>query len=158
MMNKFYLFLFLLLYATAGMTAEKKNAVIFWYTNGEKHTYLLNTNPELTFSGEDIVITANGTSLTYKGTSIEGVSFEKVDDTAIDAVISDSQQSIMMDNEMIKCMMLPAYSIVEIVTADGRTIISGKADFNGCFSVETSSIGSGLYIIKTKRGNLKIRK
>lgn len=157
-MNKSYLFLFLLLYATAGMTAEKKNAVILWYTNGEKHTYLLNTNPELTFSGEDIVITANGTSLTYKGTSIEGVSFEKVDDTAIDAVISDSQQSIMMDNVMIKCMMLPAYSIVEIVTADGRTIISGKADFNGCFSVETSSIGSGLYIIKTKRGNLKIRK
>ena len=157
-MNKSYLFLFLLLYATAGMSAEKKNAVILWYTNGEKHTYLLNTNPELTFSGEDIVITANGTSLTYKGTSIEGVSFEKVDDTAIDAVISDSQQSIMMDNVMIKCMMLPAYSIVEIVTADGRTIISGKADFNGCFSVETSSIGSGLYIIKTKRGNLKIRK
>lgn len=157
-MNKSYLFLFLLLYATVGMTAEKKNAVILWYTNGEKHTYLLNTNPELTFSGEDIVITANGTSLTYKGTSIEGVSFEKVDDTAIDAVISDSQQSIMMDNVMIKCMMLPAYSIVEIVTADGRTIISGKADFNGCFSVETSSIGSGLYIIKTKRGNLKIRK
>lgn len=157
-MNKSYLFLFLLLYATAGMSAEKKNAVILWYTNGEKHTYLLNTNPELTFSGEDIVITANGTSLTYKGTSIEGVSFEKVDDTAIDAVISDSQQSIMMDNGMIKCMMLPAYSIVEIVTADGRTIISGKADFNGCFSVETSSIGSGLYFIKTKRGNLKIRK
>ena len=157
-MNKYYLFLFLLLYATAGMTAEKKNAVILWYTNGEKHTYLLNTNPELTFSGEDIVITANGTSLTYKGTSIEGVSFEKVDDTAIDAVISDSQQSIMMDNGMIKCMMLTAYSIVEIVTADGRTIISGKADFNGCFSVETSSIGSGLYIIKTKRGSLKIRK
>ena len=157
-MNKSYLFLFLLLYATAGKTAEKKNAVILWYTNGEKHTYLLNTNPELTFSGEDIVITANGTSLTYKGTSIEGVSFEKVDDTAIDAVISDSQQSIMMDNGMTKCMMLPAYSIVEIVTADGRTIISGKADFNGCFSVETSSIGSGLYIIKTKRGNLKIRK
>ena len=156
-MNKSYLFLFLLLYATAGMTAEKKNAVILWYTNGEKHTYL-NTNPELTFSGEDIVITANGTSLTYKGTSIEGVSFEKVDVTAIDAVISDSQQSIMMDNGMIKCMMLPAYSIVEIVTADGRTIISGKADFNGCFSVETSSIGSGLYIIKTKRGSLKIRK
>ena len=157
-MNKSYLFLFLLLYATAGMSAEKKNAVKLWYTNGEKHTYLLNTNPELPFSGEDIVITANGTSLTYKGTSIEGVSFEKVDDTAIDAVISDSQQSIMMDNGMIKCMMLPAYSIVEIVTADGRTIISGKADFYVCFSVETSSIGSGLYIIKTKRGNLKIRK
>ena len=135
-MNKSYLFLFLLLYATVGMTAEKKNAVILWYTNGEKHTYLLNTNPELTFSGEDIVITANGTSLTYKGTSIEGVSFEKVDVTAIDAVISDSQQSIMMDNGMIKCMMVPANSIVEIVTADGRTIISGKADFNGCFSVE----------------------
>ena len=157
-MNKSYLFLFLLLYAPAGMTAEKKNAVILWYTNGEKHTYLLNTNPELTFSGEDIVITANGTSLTYKGTSIEGVSFEKVDVTAIDAVISDSQQSIMMDNGMIKCMMLPAYSIVEIVTADRRTIISGKSVFNGCFSVETSSIGSGLYIIKTKRGSLKIRK
>lgn len=137
--------------------AEDVNAVVVWKTGGERLVVLLDEQPQVLFSGQDLLVrTAKGTvalpagevsRFTYEHVSVSGLAELRTGDVRIG--LSDGR---------LRISALKSGSPVVLYGADGRLLASVAAGNDGMAVMDVHRFPSGTYIVKTSAGNFKINK
>lgn len=137
--------------------AAEVDAVVVWKSGGEKVVIMLDDQPKVFFSGEELVVqTLNGRvalpacevrRFTYEGVAASGLSELRSGDVRVS--LSDGR---------LRLAALESGSAVRLYGADGRQVVSVKAGADGSAVVDVRSYPAGTYVVKTSAGNFKIHK
>lgn len=121
-----------------------------------KHMFVLADQPNVTFEGEDLVVTCVNSTTTFALPDVirftylnatDAVEELKVDDTTV-----DFKDGVIVINQ------LKAGATVEVYSVDGRLVRQLKAHEGGNYSLDLGELPTGVYIIKADRVTYKIAK
>lgn len=132
----------------------QEKALLVQKTSGERHYYLLASEPVITFSGNQCMIESSDFSSTYPMYEVE---FAKFVDGA--AGIKEVETSIVVDlsDQMYaKIHGLTPGAAVSLYSLSGVMLRHETADEDGSVSVGLENLSSGVYIITTKETTFKI--
>lgn len=151
--------LMILALLVAGVTtALASNALVVHMKSGETHTYvLLDEEPTIAFSGDNIVITARSAEATYAMSDVDFFNYENNAATSITGV-GDGEKGMHRSGNTLIFDGLPAGSSVLVFTLGGQLNIKVKADDNGHAEVDLQSLPEGVYIVKAHNVSTKIAK
>ena len=152
--NNFYmklrLLLILSLLSALSAYADEARVVIRQKSGGET-VLQLDTNPVITFSGEDMVVTTSLTSISFPLADVD--SYTASDGTTgIRPVVSAPR---FADGRII-FSGLAAGSVVSVYTPDGRLISRQRADGSGRADISLASLPKGIYVVRAQDNSIKI--
>ena len=137
--------------------AEEVNAVAFWKTDGQKVTVLLDEQPKVTFTDEEMRVTTRTHEWAFPAGDVERFTYEWAAPTKIDAPGLREVCFHLSDGRLL-LSALPANSPVEVYALDGKKQLDATAGEAGDATADMRPLPAGLYVIKTAVGNFKIRK
>ena len=138
------LFLWLMLPQTL---LAQVNAVVVNMTDGTKTVFMLTDKPVITYSGNNLVLKASTKEASVPITSIINVTLE-------DHNTPTKIQPVLTDRVLFQ--QLPAGSEVRVYTVDGKFVCTQTADNDGSVSLDLSRLPSGVLIIQTPSGTIKV--
>ncbi len=148
MMKTKFLFMFLWLLLPQALLAQV-NAVVVHQTNGSQAMFFLADEPFITYSNNNLIITAASKEVSVPVTDISNVTLEEYSvPTKIDGV------AITADGILFR--QLPAGSEIRVFTTDGKTVCTRKADGNGNVSIDLTSMPRGVLIISAPGSTIKL--
>ena len=148
-----FLFTMLMLMVTASVSAEGMQYVVFDLKDGSQTVIALQDKPVITCQGGELKVTVAGQ--------------EKVSAPLRDVVkyfFSDNPLSIFdMAEEKPRIEMGHLYithakagDAVRVYTTDGRMVGTYRIADNGSADIDLTTLGKGLYIVKTAKTSIKI--
>ena len=142
------LFLFLFI---AIMTYADNAKIVIKQKSGNETILELATNPVITFSGEDLVITNDFTTISVPLDDID--KYEVSDGTT---GIEQRTVAPQYANGHVLFNGMPAGTPVYIYTIDGRTVCHLKADGTGSADVSLETLPKGTYMIQAYNNRIKV--
>lgn len=145
-MRKLILTLALAAAGYTGADAEVINAMKVTLNNGDTEVFVLADKPQMTFDGDELVVTSPVLTKQYPRSSVKNVTF-----FGKDASVSDIQAEgtvyTFVDN-IFSCpgADITVYNLSGVVVANGHETVSLAGQTNG------------IYIIKTNNQTLKVVK
>lgn len=125
--------------------------IVIKQKSGNETVMELSTNPVITFSGEDMVVTSTLTTITIP---LADVDYYKVyDATTAIRPLTDTPQ---FANGHVVFSGLAKGADVCIYTADGRLVGRHQADTFGHADVSLDSLPKGVYVVRTPDSSIKI--
>ena len=146
-----------LLGLVSAVQADGVNAVVFWKTDGQKVTVLLDEQPKVMFTADALRVQARQSELSFPAGEVRRFTYETVDATGI-ASASRGEVRFRLSDNVLHLSALQGRSPIEIYSADGKLLRSVAADAAGSGVVDVRGFPAGVYVIKTSVGTLKIRK
>ncbi len=142
-MRKFLLMLSLLI--TFAASAAESIALRVIPTSGEPVTFLLDTKPEVQFSGQTLVISSTAQPV---GVRFEMDKVDNIDFTTVTALNEMEQPGITVTyaTGMVTFANIPADTDISVYTTDGRCVTQTRA--TGEFSLSVSDLAAGIYIVR----------
>lgn len=159
MVRKYILFLAFLLVSIISQ-AESDRLLIFETTGGIKVSIALSDNPELTFSGQTMIVKTNAKTQKIEVSKIEKWYFENVT-TGINIIRGDDKPIInKANNDEIIVEGLSSTPKVQIYSIDGKKqSVKVFLDEGGRSIINISSLPKGVYIVSiNKLNSIKIFK
>jgi hypothetical protein len=147
--------IFLLLLVINTSTLIANNTLVVHLQSGTKASFTLTTEPIITFSGTNMIITC-GTSYTTYG--IDDVSYYDYDDVETDISTIKNKSNLSRQGDVITLSLLNSGSRVNLYNVEGQLIISKKADTRGNLTINLSTLSKGVYLLKSNTLTIKISK
>ena len=147
---KLKLLLILLFIATLSTYADNARVVIK-QKSGNETILELATNPVITFSGEDMVVKTNLTTISIPLGDIDN--YTAYDGTTDIRSLSDDPQYV---NGHVIFSGLAQGAEARVYTIDGRFVSRQPADASGRVDISLDSLPKGVYVISTPNSKLKI--
>lgn len=144
--------------AAANAQGDMTEALEIRLTTGETATFVLDKQPKITFSAGNLVITSPTYTTEYPLASLQRYTFKQVPASQITPPHADGQPSVSQTDGQIILSDLPADATVTVYSIDGMAISSPTTATDGHATIDTSTLTSGVYIIKYGNKSLKIRK
>ena len=144
--------LFLLLMSVATLSAYADDArIVIKQKSGNETVLDLATDPVITFSGEDMVITSSLTTITIPLDDVD--SYEAYDEVTGICPLTDAPQ---FSNGHVVFSGLAGGAEARVYSADGRLMSRHAADTSGYVAVSLDSLPKGTYVISTPNQTIKI--
>ena len=144
---KFKFLLWLLVSSSLTVCAE---SITIRQKGGNETVMELESHPVITFSGENMTVTNDYTTLMIPIDDIEGY---VVNNTSGIHQITDGPRYVgrhILYNHMKEGASASVYTI------DGKIVSQQKANTTGIIDIDLSSLPKGIYIIKSPMGNIKV--
>lgn len=133
------------------------NSLVIWKTNGERINILLNENPKVTFTENEMTITTKMNKVSFSATDVIRFTYEDIP-TGINNVAKGNDAMFSIEDEYLNLSNLSQSSLIHIYRTDGTLLSTAKANSNGSAKINIANFASGIYIVKTSVGNFKIHK
>lgn len=153
---RFYVLLLALLLAVPLRAADNPVTLVVLTRDNAKHMFVLADKPNVTFEGEDLVVTCVNSTTTFALPDVirftylyatDAVEELKADDTTVD-----------FKDGMIVINQLKANATLAVYSVDGRLVRQFTARDSGSYSLDLGELPTGVYIIKADRVTYKIAK
>ena len=138
-------------------TTMASNVLVIHLASGVVERFvLLEEEPTITFSGDNIVIKTSSTEVTY---AMETVSYFNYEDNAATSISGvEVADGVRVNGDIIAISGLPAGSKVFVYAAGGQICISEVANENGEATLNITSLARGVYIVNANNISTKITK
>lgn len=123
--------------------------------DGNTVAYSLTTRPVVTFAGSDLVLTSTDVEVKYPIANVEEITF--VDASAINEIKGD-KVAFAINGQVINAKGLANGELVQVYNIDGKAIAQASANAEGTVTVDISTLGKGVYVIKAGKMSYKILK
>lgn len=126
--------------------------------DGSKTVFALSANPELTFSGQTMLLNVGAQSHSFEIANVAQYYFED-DVTAIDRLETVRLRLRYTDSSKVIIEDISPHADVRLYSTNGTLINSSVATANGQAVISLSSLPKGIYIISVEKNqNIKIHK
>lgn len=148
-----YILLFAFLLVSIISKAESDRLLIFETTGGVKVSIALSENPELTFSGQTMIVTTNTQTQKIEISSIAKWYYENVP-TGINPIKSYDKPIISKTNNEIIVEGLSSTPKVQVYSIDGKKqAVKVSLDDGGRSIINLSSLPKGVYVVSINKFN-----
>lgn len=131
-------------------------SVILWYTNGEKTCYLLSDKPVITYSGENVVLTATDVDIEVPMDDIERITIDKQTTGIKPDVSGQPQGHIAVNSDGAQLSGFEKGMKVYLYQVNGVLISQYTIPESGSLNISLNGMERGIYIIKAGRSTIKI--
>lgn len=140
---------------------EPEYYFVVWTKNGGTISYPLSERPEVTQSGDKLVVTTTTAAVDYPKTGV--VKFTLTDEggapSGVESVSADSKAgAFTRHGDVVELSGFRPGSVVGVYTVGGQTVTSGRVGGDGAYSLDLSGLGAGIYIVSTESITFKIKK
>ena len=156
-MKKVFLFIVSCLLLGTTTASAANELVIHLLTGTTQRFVLINENPTISFSGENIVVQTSTTTVTY---AMEDVSYFNYEDNGMPTGIGGASvtDGMKIDGDRILFSGLPVGSKVFVYTTAGKVCMSETVGADGTASLNINSLSRGVYIVNADNISTKITK
>jgi len=137
---------------TAVSTYANDTRLVITQKDGSETVFLLSSHPVITFSGKDMVITSNNTTITIPMASVVNYATNE-DPASISPLSADLPE---YRNGSIVFSGLVRGAEVRVYRVDGSLVSSQQADSSGHATVSIATLPKGVYIVRTPNSSMKI--
>ena len=156
LLQRFLFLLALLVLAVPLRAADDPVTLVVLTRDNAQHMFVLADKPEVTFEGNDLVVTCVNSTTTFALPDV--IRFTYLNATnAVEEITNDETQVNFKDG-MIVVNGLKANSSVAVYSVDGRLVRQLKAREGGNYRLDLSELPTGVYIVKADRVTYKIVK
>lgn len=125
--------------------------IVIKQKSGSETILELSTNPVITFSGEDMIVTNDFTSISIPLDMIDSYTAYN-DATGIEPIVSPP----LYANGHVVFRNLPKEAEVRVYTVEGRLVRKQLADDFGRADISLDMLPKGVYVISTPHNKMKI--
>ena len=157
-----YIGVTLLLWAGISATAVAADMQItIWKKQGGSISYALSAKPRITYHETELLLSTNGTTVTYPVADVERITFEAVP-SGINPITQQGQGHITVTPDGIKIEGTTPREPVKLYTIDGRLLHTLCTDSRGTLCIRLGSAaeyqlsGKPIIVIKVAQSTLKI--
>ena len=151
------LFLLALLVLAVPLRAANDSVTLVVLTrDNAQHMFVLADQPEVTFEGEDLVVTCLNSTTTFALPDVIRFTYLNATD-AVEEITKDETQVNFRDG-LIVINRLKANAMVAVYSVDGRLVRQFKAHEDGNYSLDLNELPTGVYIVKADHVTYKIAK
>ena len=148
-----FLFTLLVLMLTASASAEGMQYVVFDLRDGTQTVIALQDKPVITCQGGELKVTVAGEEKV--SASLGDVAKYYFSDTPLSIFeMADEKPRIEMGHLYVT--RAKAGESVRVYTTDGRMVGSYRISADGNADIDLTTLGKGLYIVKTAKASIKI--
>ncbi len=147
-MKKIIIAVMVMLFGMAYASAQDYERTYFELntTDGGKIRFMFDDEPEMTFDGEEIVITDySGESVRYAMANVANLTFDKLT-VSVEGVEADDAVQVAISKESISVSGLAANAEVALYSLSGAKVASATADTDGNAVVSLEGIAGGVYV------------
>lgn len=156
MTKKFVKVLTIATVMTSHMTAMwATDALVVTAKDGAKTIFMLEEKPQVSFNDADVVISTESTIVSFPASDFRTFS---IDDPATSINDAEAAVPAFCFDKGLQCSGLAKGSLVNVYSADGKMVTSGKADENGRIHLRFDTAKGTVYIIKTSTRTFKFTK
>lgn len=158
MRTRFISFALLLSALTAG-ASDGINAMLLQGPSDFKFTILLDDQPVVTFSDDYLVISTHmGAAVSVPSSIVSKWTYVRDEEATGINNVSKFGSLLSFDGKRIGMTNLTPSTAVQVYTADGALVASGKTDSRGCVSLSVPERQGAVYLVKTSTITFKISK
>lgn len=126
--------------------ADELSSFIVNKTDGAKIEFKFAMDPEMTFDGDDLVITDSAeATVRYPMAEVENVTFSKYTSSLQD--VGADKVSVELTRSFVRISGLQAGASVRLLDINGMTLAAGSADADGSLTLGVEDLAKGVYII-----------
>lgn len=141
----------LLLMATVIRASDVQYLTIM--VQGKPVSFALSDKPVITYQNNQLVVTTAEETVEISVAEISGTGFSETS-TAIRNLMSGGKPQVECGR--VYFSDLTPGTLVQVFTADGRSVAEAKADANGTAQVSLSELPKGTYLLKAGKQTIKI--
>lgn len=156
-MKKLVRFTLLLLLFPAGVSADGINALLLWKADNKCVSVLLDKQPTVKFTADEINITTLDGIISFPANEIRRFTYG-YDPVAIENVKAAGGFEFSFKGNTLRISHLPGGSPVEVFDTEGKQTASARTDGSGNTAISFAAMPTGVYVVKTQSGNFKISK
>lgn len=136
--------------------AETFKSVILWLSSGKQVMVLLESEPKVTFSADDVRITTRqGIEYIYSSSVVQKYTFSSEGPSGIINInCIDSKFSV--DGGTVKLSNFSPFSTIYVYNTNGALILKTTSNLSGEAKLSLTNNQGGIYIIKTHDISFKI--
>lgn len=159
-MNRHRLMMTLLLMYVISITTLAQNAVTIYQKDGQMATFAFSEKPMVTYSGNDLVLTTNSTTVMYSIYMLKKISFdvEWPSPTGIEEVEVKAKAQFSFQGGTLYISGGMPGSLVYIYNIKGLLMGQYKIDDSGFASIPLHQLRRDVFIVKAKDFTFKFRK
>ena len=136
-------------------TTMASNTLVLHLASGQTQRFvLLNEQPTISFTGDDVVVKTSTSEMVYAMTDVKFFNYETVA-TAIEGTQADG---LKIDGDRIVYDGLPAGCKVQVYDVAGHVCGSAVADENGHAVVSIVKFSAGVYMVNANNVSTKFTK
>ena len=139
------------------LSAKEVNALVLHLVSGKQVVCLLEEQPLISFTENDLVLTTHLDVVTYQAEDVRKITYINIDPSSID-LVDMPQHMFSITGGMLAVQGLEPDSEISIFASDGKLVVSTIADENGTASVVLPNQNGGVFMVKTSIANFKISK
>lgn len=156
-MRKKLLAVLLLSFCLSAMADEPKTQLIVWAKDGTQVAYALAEKPKVTFTENDLVITANGVEVNYNLENMARFTYGNNTSTTITNLQTD-ESTFTLNGESLLFPALKANSTVSVYSLNGTLVFKKTVRQNGEYAFPLSNLNTGVYMVNVNGLTYKIVK
>lgn len=134
------------------------NAAVQYMTielkSGMKYSFLLDENPEVTYSSGNMVINGDA-STSYSLGGVRRFYFTEGDKTAVKNENLDMLRFVVLDETKLEVLNAPAFETINLVNVNGVVVLSVTADEKGS-AVISLPVQKGVYVLSVGAESIKL--
>ena len=148
-----FLFTMLVLMATASASAEGMQYVVFDLKDGSQTAIALQDKPVITCQGGELKVSVAGQEKV--SAPLGDVAKYYFSDTPL-GIFEMTEEKPRIEMGHLYIAQAKAGDVVRVYTTDGRMAGSYRIADNGSADIDLTTLGKGLYIVKTPKTSIKI--
>ena len=143
---------------TARAASDGVNAMLLQGPSDFKLTILLDEQPVIKFSDDDLVVTTHlGDAVSIPSSLVSKYTYVRAGGTGITSAVRFGSV-LSFDGKYLGLTNLTPSSVVKVYTVDGALVTSATTDSRGSVSLSLPDKPGAVYLIKTASVTLKISK
>lgn len=154
---KRYIFFFALFLALTASAQDNINALKLHFVSGRQVIVLLDSEPVITFPGDQFVLSTHMNVVSYNAGEISKYTYASVVPSGITNPDAGGTTFAFTESGIVATHLAPG-SAVGVYSVDGALVSSGKADVHGNATIGVPARSGAVYVIKTSVVNFKITK
>ena len=151
--------LYILLFIATSTVAYAQNAIAIYQKDGEVAMFAFTEKPVVTYSGSDLVLKTNKTTVQYPIYMLKKIVFDVKDIVvAIDELKEESKAEFSFEGETLNITSGEPGSPVYLYNMKGVKVGQFRLDGEGRVAIPLQGKDKSLYIVKTTRFTFKFKK
>lgn len=155
-MNKKLCFVLTTIFLSMIQSSSADDKVVVTDVNGEKVSFLLSANPEVSFDAYSLIIKTDNETVLYPISEYRSFTIEK-DPSDIKQTTTPLQiPTFSVKNEILEASGIEPASNVCVYNVSGMLISKGNADKDGNISLPLNAKQGSVCVITTSQGSFKV--
>lgn len=140
------------------VASDNVNAMLLHVSSGQNLTILLDEQPVVTFSDDNLIVTTHMSVISIPSSLVTKFTYVHEDDETRINNAGQYGTVLSFDGKRLNVRNLAPSTGVQVYTVDGVLVASGTTDIRGNVSLSVPDKAGAVYMVKTSTLTFKIRK